>query len=203
MLRRRITVHRSDVIAVLALVLALSGTAVAAGYVITSTHQIKPSVLHQLRGNRGPRGRQGPQGPQGPQGQQGLQGVQGPAGPSNAYEAYRDETAGFGATPTTVATLGGLPAGAYEISAKSVLAAGVNPTQVILCRLAAQGDHDDVVINGNASGEQPMSFLLTHTFSGTGTVTLTCNVNGATNSVTETKIIAVRVGSESHTHVIG
>ena len=44
-------------IALLALFVALGGSAFAAThYLITSTHQIKPSVLSQLRGNRGPRG---------------------------------------------------------------------------------------------------------------------------------------------------
>jgi hypothetical protein len=42
--------------AVCALVLALGGTAVASGYLITRVGQIKPSVRHALKGNRGPRG---------------------------------------------------------------------------------------------------------------------------------------------------
>ena len=65
-------------IALLALFFALGGTAVAAKhYLITSTSQIKPSVLNKLKGNAGPQGAQGAQGPQG------LQGPQGAAGPSN------------------------------------------------------------------------------------------------------------------------
>lgn len=67
-------------IAVVALLFAMTGTAMAAGYVITSIHQIKPSVVKQLRGKRGP---QGPYGPQGKTGPQGPQGVQGPSGPAN------------------------------------------------------------------------------------------------------------------------
>jgi hypothetical protein len=63
----------SNVAATLALFLALGGTAVAARhYLITSTSQVKPSVLSQLRGRSGPAGPAGPGGPQGPAG---------PAGP--------------------------------------------------------------------------------------------------------------------------
>jgi hypothetical protein len=71
----------ANVAATLALILAMSGTAIAAKhYIITSTRQIKPSVLRKLRGKAGPAGRQGPAGPAGPQG---PQGPGGPAGPSN------------------------------------------------------------------------------------------------------------------------
>src|SRR5436305_4762019 len=78
----------TTVIACLALFLALGGTAVAAHhYLITSTSQIKPSVLKSLKGNQGPQGVQGIQGtqgslgPQGQTGRQGVQGIQGPQGP--------------------------------------------------------------------------------------------------------------------------
>jgi hypothetical protein len=62
----------------LALFFALGGTAIGAKhYLITSTSQIKPSVLKALQGKRGP------QGPAGTNGANGANGAQGPAGPSN------------------------------------------------------------------------------------------------------------------------
>lgn len=61
----------------MALFVALGDTAAAAHhFLITSTKQIKPSVINALR-------RPGPAGPVGPSGPQGSAGAQGPAGPSN------------------------------------------------------------------------------------------------------------------------
>lgn len=71
----------STVIASLALFFALGGSAVAAQhYLITSTNQIKPSVLAKLKGKDGPAGPQGQAGQQGLAGPQGQAGLQGPAG---------------------------------------------------------------------------------------------------------------------------
>ncbi len=75
-LRKRL--NYSNVVATLALVFAMSGGALAASkYLITSTKQIKPSVLSSLKAKAGPTGAPGAAGPQGPAG---GQGPQGPAG---------------------------------------------------------------------------------------------------------------------------
>ena len=75
----------ANVTATLALVLAMSGGALAAGhYLISSTRQISPAVLKKLHGARGARGAVGligPVGPQGPTGEQGGKGRVGPPGP--------------------------------------------------------------------------------------------------------------------------
>jgi hypothetical protein len=66
------------IVACLALFIALTGTGVAAShYIITSTKQIKPSVLAQLKGARGPQGPPGARGPQGPAGAPGAAGTNG------------------------------------------------------------------------------------------------------------------------------
>src|SRR4051812_9209954 len=71
----------AEVTATLALVLAMSGTAVATQhYLITSTKQIKPSVLKQLKGARGPRGIIGKTGHTGPAGAAGVSGANGQPG---------------------------------------------------------------------------------------------------------------------------
>jgi hypothetical protein len=84
--RRRLS--PSLVVAVVALVVALCGTAWAGGYIITKTSQIKPSVRKALKGKRGARGATGPQGPQG------AQGPVGPAGPSVVNALARVEQTG-------------------------------------------------------------------------------------------------------------
>jgi hypothetical protein len=73
-------------IAVVALFIALGGTASAAHFLITSTSQIKPSVLKKLRGKRGPAGVKGATGATGaagapgPAGAPGAPGKEGPTG---------------------------------------------------------------------------------------------------------------------------
>ncbi len=97
-LRRRMSY--ANVVATLAMVFAMTGGAYAASkFLITSTKQIKPSVLAQLKGKSGTNGAPGAQGPAGPQGLAGVAGVngkdgapgaegaQGPAGPKGATGA--------------------------------------------------------------------------------------------------------------------
>lgn len=81
---------RRNIIALLALFLALGGSSYAAASLINGS-KIKPhsipknrltnAAIAGLRGNQGPQGPQGQQGQQGPQGVQGAQGAQGPPGP--------------------------------------------------------------------------------------------------------------------------
>jgi len=79
---------RRNLVAWLALFVALGGTSIAAShYIITSTKQIKPSVLKQLRGKTGARGPQGEQGEEGAAGEQGSAGEVGQEGPGGATGA--------------------------------------------------------------------------------------------------------------------
>lgn len=78
-LRKRISY--GNVVLTLILVFAMTGGAYAASkIVITSTKQIKPSVLKQLQGKAGAKGATGPAGPGGPAGPAGPQGSVGAAG---------------------------------------------------------------------------------------------------------------------------
>ncbi len=77
--RRRFTF--ANVALTLALVFAMSGGALAASkYLITSSKQIKPSVLASLKGKAGDNGAQGAAGAQGPAGPAGAKGENGAAG---------------------------------------------------------------------------------------------------------------------------
>src|SRR6202035_3566253 len=93
----------ATVIASIALFVALGGTAIAAEhYLITSTSQIKPSVLKKLRGNTGPGGSpglpgaQGPSGPMATAGANGSNGARGSTGPEG--EAGPEGTPGADGT---------------------------------------------------------------------------------------------------------
>ncbi len=112
-LRKHVRVSPAGTIATLALILAMSGGAYAASkYVITTTKQIKPSVLKSLQGktgpagapgSAGPAGAQGAQGPAGPAGPQGTQGTQGGKGETGS-QGTKGTTGAAGATGLKGAT---------------------------------------------------------------------------------------------------
>jgi hypothetical protein len=73
------------ILACLALFVASTGTSIAAGhYLITSTKQIKPSVLTKLKGAKGPAGAKGATGAIGATGATGAAGAAGVAGAAGA-----------------------------------------------------------------------------------------------------------------------
>lgn len=77
--------NASTLIAVIALVFAMTGGAYAAKkYLITSTGQISPKVLKTLKGAKGGNGANGAQGPAGAAGPQGPAGPAGPGGAAGA-----------------------------------------------------------------------------------------------------------------------
>jgi hypothetical protein len=95
------------VISVIALVFAMTGGAFAAKYVITSTKQIKPSVLKALKGNVGPAGPQGPvgaAGTAGPKGDAGAPGADGKNGVSVTTQSASFVECATGGTKFTSAS---------------------------------------------------------------------------------------------------
>jgi len=69
------------IIAVVALIAAFSGAALAKGVIITKLSQISPKVQKKLKGAMGPQGPAGAQGPKGDPGPKGDAGAHGPEGP--------------------------------------------------------------------------------------------------------------------------
>jgi hypothetical protein len=75
------------IVAIIALIAAFSGAALAKGVIITKLSQISPKVQKKLKGKAGPQGATGPQGPAGAAGPAGApgpagnDGVEGPRGP--------------------------------------------------------------------------------------------------------------------------
>jgi hypothetical protein len=148
-IRKRITF--ANVAMTLALVFAMTGGAYAAGkYLITSTKQIKPSVLAQLKGKNGTsgtngtngtNGKDGAQGTQGPVGEkgsagekgdagaQGLKGATGPAGASGPAGAAGPQGAAGPTGPEgSPWTAGGtLPSGKTEIGMWALSASAEGP----------------------------------------------------------------------------
>jgi hypothetical protein len=213
----RVAQHvKSNAVAWLALFLAVGGASYAAVRLpansvgsrqlrrnaVTSSKVKNHSLLKvDFRPGQLPRGATGPAGPKGAAGPTGPTGPSGPVGPSNASEV---EVAGpvavaAGAT-ATVATLSGLAPGAYAISAKAEVenpGAGDGESR---CTLAA-GDQSDAseehVHNAPAAG-QTHSTMLTQTFGATGSATLTCTPAGQGMNYLQAKIVAVRLGSETH-----
>jgi hypothetical protein len=86
MIGRSVIAIRRNLVAWLALFVSLGGTSLAAShYVISSTKQIKPAVLKQLRGKAGVGGKGGANGAQG------TAGASGPAGAAGANGAAGGE----------------------------------------------------------------------------------------------------------------
>jgi hypothetical protein len=131
-IRKRLTY--ANVAMTLALVFAMSGGAYAASkYLITSTKQIKPSVLKSLKGKAGAAGAAGAQGAQGLKGETGAAGasVTGKEGPEGkAGKDGKEGLEGKEGSPWTVN--GTLPSEKSEYGVWSDIGNNVNGAKVDL-----------------------------------------------------------------------
>lgn len=114
-------VNYANVVATLALVFAMSGSAIAAKhYLLNSTKQISPALLKKLRGRSGKTGAQGPPGVQGPAGAKGEPGSPAPSVLTSGHSETGDYVLTDSSTKTGTETSVGvsfpipLPAGVPE-----------------------------------------------------------------------------------------
>jgi hypothetical protein len=189
-------------VAVLALIVAMSGSAVAASLITSSqikngTIQLKDlskKTIATLRGHQGARGLQGVQG--GP-GLQGAQGVAGPVGPSEVFTFTHSGSVELPHTYTAQ-----LPAGKYLIFGRAQVNNNSTTTERPQCRLKAETDEDQALLgtsqNETNDDTADATLMVTHTFGAAGTVTLTCE-SGVETSLEDVSITAIRVGSTTST----
>lgn len=208
----------ANVIATLALFLALGGAAFAATQLprnSVGTGQLKPEAVtagkiakktrNQLKGDRGATGPQGPAGKTGAKGATGATGAtgakgdtgaRGPAGADGTGPAFEVFTA-----PSTQKTIGisptpivaeNLNAGAYVFTANVVVEATSPGT--VTCTLASGGE---AVEELNGVGEtMTLSLSATRTLGGPGAETLTCSTTGGANA-NYANLIATQVKLQS------
>ncbi len=194
--RSRARVSGGWIVAAVAVFFALGGTAWAAHhYVISSTKQIKPSVLKQLHGAKGATGATGAQGPKGDQGIQGNPGNNGAvsaysAGPANAVGLPLGSNTGNFATVVSKS----LPAGHWVITGdvtvegSTTAAPGTYTTVESTCEITAGGSFEGSAQTVGTLGEN--NFLVNFwseetavpvqtaiTLSSPATIALECQVN--------------------------
>ena len=188
----------SMAIAIAALFFALGGGAVAAiqsHYVITSTKQIKPSVLKALKGPKGPAGQSvtglsGPQGPQGPigatgaTGATGAKGATGPAGPKGDTGAAGSTGAAGAQGPSGVVTTAAFNGGTTSIPV-SLNYVFVGPTATVTTTASQRltGAAEVPLFSAASASGQSFDYGLCYQLSGGGTITDFAGVNYSTASV--------------------
>jgi hypothetical protein len=217
------------IIAIVALVVALSGTAVAAGVLITSGQQIANGVItgNKLQNGTITGGKIQNGTITGGKIQNGTIGSGklapgvissggGGGGGATALEWVRKngpENQPTGATQRII-TADNVPTGIYAIYAKVIVTDLDSPQPPLLtvgktadaqCVLSAGGDVDTgrvLIGSGFGSGPGDVSAQITHTFAGPGTITLECN-SGSSWRASDSTIIAVKLSGASRTAVTG
>jgi hypothetical protein len=171
------------------------GTAFAATkhYLITSTKQIKPSVLKSLKkaGPRGAKGATGSQGVQGNPGNNGNNGINGVDGAVAGYFASATNVS-MGTQPSVTVLTKTLPAGSYVLSAAVQVQAnkpntGTTDGSTVRCNLtwaggaSQQASYSSLwVADDDNYTFGSVSFATAGKLTSQGTVTISCTNNSGT-----------------------
>ena len=205
-------------VALLALVLAMSGSAVAASLITSKqikdgtiqTKDISKKARAQLAkaASRGPAGPAGPAGPKGDKGDKGdagsagaagEPGQTGPRGPSDAVFEYED---GFANWQTQLADLVvvDLPAGNWVVNANTVANNNTpGAATPVSCQLevggvkVAEAAGVTLADNGTAGEREAIALTGARTLASAGTAALRCEANVVTGSFIDSSITAIRV----------
>jgi Collagen triple helix repeat (20 copies) len=207
----------ANVVASLALFLALGGAAFAATQLprnSVGTGQLKPGAVtsgkiakktrNQLTGAQGPAGPQGKTGPKGSAGARGATGskgdtgARGPAGvdAGPATEVFREVAKLIGTAPTQVLAQN-LSPGAYVITANVVLVEAGTTMKIVNCQLDG-GGLAETAVNGAEGIAATVTLSTTETLGAAGTATLACETEagGEVNAV-YANLVATRVASQT------
>jgi hypothetical protein len=179
-------------VALVALVVALGGTAVAAHRVLAPANSVNSAAVinHSLQQQDFKRGLL----KSGPVGRTGATGPAGPVGPSNAFVHYRTGPVAIALAPatTTVTSLAIPAAGTYVFWAKAYIE---HPSTVVTCDLKAGGDLDESRISQGAGGIDDVAMNVAHVFSGPGTVDLVCSAETTGNEANFATVSGIQVAN--------
>lgn len=147
---------------------------------LPKTGKLPASILPSSIG--GPRGPAGPPGPAGD-------------GGGSVFSANGPATVALTAAQTAVVTLQ-VKAGTYAIIAKAGLHATLDISSPgVTCLLKAGSDGDQADTDLSSSSDVPAALVLTHTYASAGAVALTCSADDDGVVVSDSHIVALRVGS--------
>ena len=182
----------SNVIALCALFVALSGTSYAVTRI--TSKQIRNNTIRSVDiKNRTIKSRDIARGVIGATLQSSAAQVVRDAGPTNV---------GSSQSYTPVATLGGLEPGAYVLLAKVNQSA--NTFTEGRCRIQAESDVDDSNRGLRPQGTpEGHNLQLVHSFGGTGTAVLACRSAAGAWTASDAKLLAIRIGSARSNVVSG
>jgi hypothetical protein len=211
-LSKRFRASPALVVASLALLVALGGTAFATVAATLPTNSVgSPQVVNAslkrvdiqpgVKGPRGPRGAVGARGPtgnagpNGAAGPAGTAGAAGPIGPTDAYARFVNGPIVVPASLTTLANLAIPQAGKYVLFAK-VYGMPTGDTTAVTCRLVAGADFDQSKLwVRNTAGPTTLVLNVVHEFTAAGSADVQCNYTGIGATAHYIKMSAIKVAN--------